>query len=142
MATKPRHEKTPTQLWVADNRKRLGLTPRDLAEMTGVTEDTARGWESRGKPSQDAIDILTRRFGVKPPDDRASPAGSDTLSAGLVAQLQAQTEAINALVEELRAARIDRDEFDELRETVHRLAEEALGGAGSGAPTKRGAPGR
>jgi DNA-binding transcriptional regulator YiaG len=67
MATKPRHLKTPIQLWVADNRKRLGLTPADLAALTGVTVDTARGWESRGAPSQDAIETLTRRFGVKPP---------------------------------------------------------------------------
>lgn len=64
MATKARHLKTPLQLWIADQRKAHGLTPGDLAALTGVSEDTARGWESRGRPSEDAIAVLERRSGT------------------------------------------------------------------------------
>jgi transcriptional regulator with XRE-family HTH domain len=106
VATKPRHLKTPTQLWIADNRKRLGLTPGDLARLTGVTEDTARGWESRGKPSQDAMDVLVRTFGVPAPDDMAGP-GSDATLPGLAALIASQAEltaAIRELAEALRGS--------------------------------------
>lgn len=96
MATKGRHLKTPIQLWIVDNRKRLGLEPRDLATLVGVTEDTARGWESRGKPSEDALTILERRFGQAAPRGDGS-AGQDAL---LVA-LRDQTAAISSLVEVL-----------------------------------------
>lgn len=108
MATKARYLKTPIQLWVADNRKRLGLTPADLAAWTGVTEDTARGWESRGAPSQDAIEELTRRFGQKPPTTTSSAGERDTLPAELVSLMEAQTEAIMSLALELRADREER----------------------------------
>lgn len=103
MATKARHLKTPTQLWIADNRKRLGLSPKDLATLTDVTEDTARGWESRGRPSEDALTILERRFGVPRPIEMERIGQSD-----LVAALAAQTAAITELVTELRLARLGR----------------------------------
>jgi transcriptional regulator with XRE-family HTH domain len=91
MATKSRHLKTPTQLWIADNRKRLGLSSLDLATLTGVSEDTARGWESRGRPSEDALVILERRFGVPRPDDDGQSVG---VNADLVAAMDRQTAAI------------------------------------------------
>lgn len=102
MATKARYLKTPVQLWVADNRKRLGLTPRDIADLTGVTEDTARGWESRGSPSQEAIEVLTRRFGEKPPT-MAGPSRGDTESglADLIAQLIEEQRETRAMLREV-----------------------------------------
>jgi transcriptional regulator with XRE-family HTH domain len=102
VATKPRHLKTPTQLWIADNRKRLGLAPGDLARLTGVTEDTARGWESRGKPSQDAMDVLVRTFGVPAPDDMAGP-GSDATLPGLAALIVAALDRQTTALEEISA---------------------------------------
>ena len=96
MATKSRHLKTPLQLWVADNRKRLGLAPKDLASMTGVTEDTARGWESRGKPSEDAIAILERRFGQPVPADTAQAVAGD--NSALIRALEMQTAALTVLI--------------------------------------------
>lgn len=113
MATKSRLLKTPTQLWVADNRKAKGLTPADLAQATGVTTDTARGWESRGRPSEDAIEVLERLFGVRAPrDDQAVTvtdlaavvAAIDRLTAAVEAQTNANTAATAALAEGLLRA--------------------------------------
>lgn len=104
MATKPRYLKTPIQLWVADNRKRLGVTPADLASWTGVTEDTARGWESRGAPSQDAIEELTRRFGQKPPTT-AGPGERDTFPG-----LADLAKAIENLAKQIDLDRQERQE--------------------------------
>jgi transcriptional regulator with XRE-family HTH domain len=101
---KPRHQKTATQLWVADNRKRLGETPADLARLTGVTTDTARGWESRGSPGPDAIRVLEVHFGVSAPV--GSGGAFDTASPDLAT-------AIRELVEELRSARQERAEQEQ-----------------------------
>lgn len=101
MATKARHKKTAMQLWVGDNRKAGGYSSKDLAEWTGVTTDTARGWESRGRPSEDAIRILERRFGKPAPDDDGAPADQSDLAAAI----REQTDAINALVQELALSR-------------------------------------
>lgn len=90
MATKARHLKTPLQLWIADNRKAKGLAPADLAQATGVTTDTARGWESRGAPSQDALSVLERVFGVSAPVGQA-PVGD---TAAIVAAIDRLTEAV------------------------------------------------
>lgn len=95
MATKPRYLKTPIQLWVGDNRRDLGLTSADLAALTGVTEDTARGWESRGRPSEDALLILQRRFGKPIPDERSDVAADQ---AALVTALDRQSKAIETAV--------------------------------------------
>lgn len=102
MATKARHLKAPGQLWVADNRKRLGLTPADLATLTGVSIDTARGWESRGRPSEDAIGILERRFGVAFPRDEQAGGSQAELIAALrdhTAALDRQTARMADLLE-------------------------------------------
>lgn len=139
MATKPRHLKTPVQLWVADNRKRLGLTSDDLAKWTGVTTDTARGWESRGRPSQDALDELVRKFGVPAPDDMAGPPGDGGLAALIERQtvaMEKQAEALSALVALAQKADEDRDaRLTELEAVVQALGERALGGS-SGSPVR------
>lgn len=98
MATKPRHLKTPLQLWIADNRKEKGLTPGDLARLTGVTEDTARGWESRGSPSEDAIAILERTFGKPAPRD----AGAGAPGGDVAAAIDRQTAVLAQLAETSR----------------------------------------
>jgi transcriptional regulator with XRE-family HTH domain len=100
VATKARHLKTPVQLWIADNRKRLGLSSADLANLTGVSEDTARGWESRGAPAEDRLVLLEHRFGSPAPRHEAS-AGDQT----------ALVEAIGDLVEEVRAEREERQRW-------------------------------
>ena len=56
MATKPRHLKTPLQLWIADHRKALELSSLDLANLTGVTEDTARHFAT----NRHALDMQLR----------------------------------------------------------------------------------
>lgn len=75
MATKSRHLKTALQLWISDERKARGETPGDLARLTGVTDDTARGWESRGAPSADALAVLERHFGKPAPRLESAPSG-------------------------------------------------------------------
>lgn len=100
MATKSRNLKTPLQLWVADNRKRLGLTPRDLAHLTNVTEATARAWESRGGPSEDALLILERRFGVNRPE-----TGSAQEPSGDMAMLVTEIRELVAVLHDSAADR-------------------------------------
>lgn len=95
MATKARHLKTAIQLWIADQRKAGGYTSADLARWANVTVDTARGWESRGRPSEDAIAVLERHFGqTAPREERGDEPG---VTAALVASLTAQTDALNRL---------------------------------------------
>jgi transcriptional regulator with XRE-family HTH domain len=100
VATKARHLKTPLQLWIADNRKRLGLEPVDLARLTGVTEATVRGWESRGRPSEDAIAVLERRFGV------AAPRGDQAVGTDL-SELAASIRDLAQAIEAERAERLE-----------------------------------
>lgn len=95
MATKSRHLKTAIQLWVADRRKAGGYTSADLAKWTGVSVDTARGWESRGRPSEDAIAELERRFGESAPRDDAGAVGQEAV----LAAIRENTAAVNALVQ-------------------------------------------
>lgn len=117
VATKARHLKTPLQLWIADERKARGETPGDLARLTGVTEDTARGWESRGAPSEDALAVLERHFGKPAPRERgAVGSGGDVAAA-----IDRQSEIMRELVEELRQARLDRALLNELQAQVQEL---------------------
>jgi transposase len=97
MATKARHLKTPIQLWVADQRKAGGYSSKDLADWTGVTIDTARGWESRGRPSADALDILERKFGAKAPRDLADAPSAD--QSEIVAAIDRQTAMLERVLE-------------------------------------------
>lgn len=133
MATKARHKKTAMQLWVVDNRKRLGLDPADLALLTGVSEDTARGWESRGRPSDEAIVRLEQRFGVPAPrqdeagagDSVAIAAAIDRLGERMERAIAARDEVIGALLEELATYR--RQTLD--RQQVEQTLLQALPGA-------------
>lgn len=99
MATKPRYEKSPIQLWIVDNRRERNMTPADIARLTGVTEATARGWESRGRPSDEALAVLERHFGVKAPADRSADYTELAQSVGSL------IIAIRELVDEMRADR-------------------------------------
>lgn len=105
MATKPRHLKTATQLWVYDNAKRLNLSDEDLGKATGVEPGTARSWFSRGNPNADAIRILEQMFGRPAPVDE-QPAGDQ---AAVVAAIDRQTamleRLLTPLLEELRRTR-------------------------------------
>lgn len=131
MASKARALKTPIQLWVADERKRLGMKPADIARLTGVTEATARGWESQGRPGQDAIAILERTFGSSAPDNERGEAPSDLASA-----IRDQTRAINELVDALRPmAGPLAQQVADLQWAVQRLYEQA--GLGSPKPSAR-----
>lgn len=114
MATKPRHRKTEMQLWVVDNRKRLDLESSDLAAATGVSIDTARGWESRGRPSEDAIEKLERLFGRPAPVEEGQ-SGDPALAA-----------AIRALTDELQEMRRERGRVADLELTVAGLTERLL----------------
>lgn len=109
------------QLWVADNRKAGGYSSKDLADWTGVVVDTARGWESRGRPSEDAIRILERKFGKPAPDAEVEQAGDSELAA-----------ALSGLAEELRLSRESRavleQKVEDLRLVVAGLTERALQG--------------
>lgn len=135
MATKARHLKTPMQLWVADNRKRLGLSSADLATLTEVTTDTARGWESRGSPSQDAVDILVRRFGVPAPTAMAS-SGDATRQSELAALL----ESIRELVALLRPIVEQAGDREARLRAVEAELESLRAGPKDGASSRRSSP--
>jgi hypothetical protein len=127
MATKARHLKTPIQLWVADQRKAGGYSSQDLADWTGVVMDTARGWESRGRPSEDALDILERKFGVKAPRDLADAPPVDQFD--LASAIRDQTKAITDLVGLLRPLVESHDQrVKDLAVAVGLLTERALQG--------------
>lgn len=107
MATKPRHKKTDTQLWVYDNAKRLGLTDQDLARATGVEPGTARSWFSRGKPNADAVPILERLFGRPAPQEEAGPSALGEAGTAALVGL------VTTMLEELRAERQARVEWEQ-----------------------------
>lgn len=145
MATKPRHRKTPIQLWVADNRKAGGYASADLAAWTGVTTDTARGWESRGRPSEDALSILERRFGKQAPRDEDVPSDQSAVARQidrLVDATNAQTRMLAAVLEAI-VARLPLADPD-VRAAVDALADaerqHARDRAGTTSPPPRSAP--
>jgi hypothetical protein len=109
MATKARHLKTPVQLWIGDKRREFGLIPRDIAALTGVSEDTARGWESRGRPSQEALAILERRFGEAAPPERNEYVGNLAELSSAVREL---IVALRELVAEIRRNRLSEPAVD------------------------------
>lgn len=94
--------------WIQGERKRLGLSTKQLSErlaLIGVTvgEQTISVWESYAgrNPSAQNIDALERLFGSQAPDQ---PAEQGDMSA-LIAAIREQTRAMDELVKELRAAR-------------------------------------
>lgn len=132
------HRKPPMAAWIVRERNRLGLKPRDLAERLNaqglaVQESTIKVWEANGdrRPSPLNLEGLERVFGVSAPD-LGGGGGSDAL----VSALTAQTEAITALVEEMRQAR-ERDQ--DAASAMVRAAEVLLSGqprSGDGASTE------
>lgn len=107
----PLNRKPLMAAWIVRERNRLGLKPRELAERLNalgldVKESTIKVWEANGdrRPGPFNLEGLERVFGTKAPE--VSPAtGGDALLAAIAAQ----TEAITALVEEMRQAR-ERDQ--------------------------------
>lgn len=87
---KPRSAKPATALWVADNTRRIGLTPADVARRLDVAESTVRGWESGRGISEQYVPDLERIFGVPAPA-REEPAADQT---ALVAAIERQSQAI------------------------------------------------
>lgn len=158
VATKSRLLKTAMQLWVADNRKRLGLKPHDLAVLTGVTDDTARAWESRGQPSEDALVILERRFGVPRPREDAPTGDMAALIAALTAhtaalhdsasgkaytpipEVESLATAIAALTTELQAARTAREAYEARLRAVESELKSLHDQLGDGGSQGRSAP--
>lgn len=145
---KPRHQKTRMQLWVADNRKRLGETPEDLARLTGVTAPTVRAWESRGNPGEDAIRVLERHFGEAAPIERGR--GDDTSAPAslqpLLDKLDAQADAINRLVAAIESlVLVTPEQRDQVLRAAAALEAEVAGTrpspqSGDPAPAEGGSP--
>jgi transcriptional regulator with XRE-family HTH domain len=99
----PRHLKHPIALWIIDSRREMTppLKPADIARVIGVTEATARAWETARAgqttrlPSADNLDAMSRLFG-RPAPGRSQPTDTD-----LAAAIRDQTRAIDALVAHL-----------------------------------------
>lgn len=120
VATKPRHRKTPIQLWVFDHLSGSKALVEEIAREAGVSVDTVRGWQSRGRPSEDAIRIMERRFGEAAPTEDQPPADL----SGVVAAIDRLTVAIERQTAE-------RSEWE--RALIQGIAELVRGGAPSGA---------
>lgn len=140
MATKPRHQKTETQLWVYDNAKRLGLTEVDLAKATDVQPGTARSWFSRGKPNADAIPILERLFGRPAPAEDHAP---DSDQAAVIAALDRLRESVDAQTRLLETAFAATGAGVEayashLQDLLARLVAEHVGNQGEREPQRAG----
>lgn len=125
--------------WLIEHRKakRLpgsseGLTVLDVAKLVGRSEATVRGWEAGRPPKADSqpIRLLEQLYGASAPGD-----DEDT---GLVAALNRQSEAIEALVGLLAPLVEQQDRrLAVLEPVVARLAERVLE-----APTTQPAPHR
>lgn len=137
MATKPRHLKTAIQLWVGDQRKAGGYTSKDLADWTGVTVDTARGWESRGRPSEDAIAILERKFGKQAPRGEAGAVPGD--QAAIVEAIDRNTRMLSAVLEAI-IARLPALPPEVAALLVEAEAQREQGQSGSSSPLPRSDP--
>lgn len=144
MASKPRSQKTPTELWVTDGYARLRADRQMsskavvamVAELCDVSEATANGWQSRGRPNEDAIRILEGLFGTKAPDGERAVAGDAALAAALSRQADALADLAKALV----LIRTDRAKLDQLEALVGSLVERLQDGPAPGVPGEPGAP--
>ena len=128
---KQAHERGEVGAWLVEQRKRLGeergtrvtqqMVVDELREM-GHTLDASyyRAIESGAKkPGHEIREALARYFGRTPPSPSASPASADL--GRLVAAIEAQTEAINRLVDRLGAAPTE-PEWESLAKLAARLA--------------------
>lgn len=117
--------KPETAAWIQRERKRLGLPVAGLRErlaLYGVTvgEQTIRVWEGNNPrpPGPAAVDALERIFGTTAPNRKTPALEGEGLA-----------QAINALVDELRSMREERESIEArlagLEGVVSLLAERA-----------------
>ncbi len=116
--------------WIQGERKRLGLSTKQLSErlaLIGITvgEQTISVWESYAgrNPSPENIDALERLFGSRAPDQADAP------DADLAA-------AIRLLVDELRASREERELVEIRLRTLEALAQVQAGLADEALPAR------
>lgn len=93
--------KPPVSAWIVRERKRLGLTPRDLAVRLSAmglptAEGTPRTWEAGRSPSPDNIDGLEKIFGSHSPEAEAI---GDT---AYLARIDSLVERVGQLIEQNR----------------------------------------
>lgn len=107
-------QKPATAAWIQRERKRLGLSTRELSERLAligvrVGEQTISVWESYAgrNPSADNLDALERLFGSKAPE-RAD--GQGDVAATLAAAIDRQTDALLSAIRDREAALARRDE--------------------------------
>lgn len=134
-----RRDKAPFSAWlVAERTKRAwkaGEVARRLRELGYQAEEsTYRTWEAGRRPSSETVIALERLF------ESAAPGDGAAAQTDVAAAIDRQTEAITALVDELRASRLDRERLEQLQATVDRLVEDALGPVGTPARAARVAP--
>lgn len=114
--------KPPISLWIASERKRHGMKPRDLSErLTSMGYDAAEGtvrvWEAGRVPRAETIDGLERLFGSTAP--RTEEAGD------LASAIRAQAAAISDLAQAIREDR-ERISPEALSAFLRQLASEGL----------------
>ena len=120
--------------WIASERKRHGWKAEELAaRLTGagyeVAVTTIRTWEAGRRPSADNLADLERLFGTTAPTERP-------------ADLEALVQSISVLVEEVRAVRSARVEWERglleaLRELSGGATQSGVRGRGSHAGARR-----
>lgn len=100
--------------WIQGERKRLGLSTRELSErlaLVGVKvgEQTISVWESYAgrNPSADNIDALERLFGSQ------APLGATESGDATAAAIDRQTEVFRQLLDEQRMTRIAQETIAE-----------------------------
>lgn len=98
--------KPPLSAWLIRHRKRLGLTPADIARQLDVAETTVRGWEAGRPIRSENIDALAVVFGEE------APERSRTSDDSLVIALTRQAAAIEALAVAIQQDRSQRAEWE------------------------------
>jgi transcriptional regulator with XRE-family HTH domain len=102
-------ERGPIGAWMRRERLAHQWTPADVVARLGrkgapILEGSYRGYEAGPRPpSEQIIRALEAVFGSQAPDTKNEPAEPQGLD-GLIAAIQAQTEAINRLVDRLGAS--------------------------------------
>lgn len=115
-----RTDKPPFSAWLSAERRRHGLKVDEVARRLRelgfpAEESTYRTWEAGRRPAQETVVALERMFGTAAPGEDAAAQGD------VAAAIDRQTAVITALVDELRAAREDRDRIAGLERAVEQL---------------------
>lgn len=99
----PLHLKPPIAAWIARERRRMGLKPRDVAARLtlmglDVTEATVKVWESNAdrRPNPYNLDGLERIFDSKAPQPAPEPSTDITELAASIRDLAKAIEAERA----------------------------------------------